>query len=124
MVAHMGDRQLWLAEGLDSPNRPEGYVVDAKPVDEAEKANLIASKMDDGRHLPTLDVDWPARVVETSPGKSHLFIDVPMSWESYLELLEVMTRVGILEAGWVEASKREGATVVRLRPYEKRREKK
>lgn len=123
MVAHMGERQLWLAEGMDSPNKPEGYVVDARPVNDATTANLIASMTDDGRHLPTLDVDYPVRAVETSPGKSHVFIDTPMSWENYLKLLDVMQEVGILEPGWVQASKREGATVVRLRPEEKRRNK-
>lgn len=119
-VPHVGERQLWVADGLDKID--VDYSLPAVPARSAERANLIASATDEHNvHLPILDVDHSCRLVESSPGKFHLFIDVPMTWDAYCRLLDVMTEVGVLEANWVEACKRDGATMVRLRPEEKRR---
>ena len=66
-------------------------------------------------HTPVLDIDIPATLVPSStPGKNHLYLDVPMSWDQYTKLLDVMAEVGILEPGYVSASKKRGFTAVRL----------
>jgi len=66
-------------------------------------------------HTPVLDIDVPALLVDSStPGKHHLYFDVPMTWGHYLELLDVMAKVGILEPGYVSASRARGFTAVRL----------
>ena len=66
-------------------------------------------------HTPVLDIDFPAALVPSStPGKYHLYLDMPMPWEKYVKLLDVMAEVGILEPGYVGASKARGFTAVRL----------
>ena len=66
-------------------------------------------------HTPVLDIDVPAALVPSStPGKHHLYLDVPMTWETYVKLLDVMAEAGILEPGYVGASKARGFTAVRL----------
>lgn len=49
-------------------------------------------------HRPVLDIDLPVKVVpSTTEGHFHLYIDKEMPWSDYVELLEVMAKVGILE---------------------------
>jgi hypothetical protein len=79
-----------------------------------QDANLLSSLCQDGQHRPVLDFDIPARYVPSStPGHGHLYIDKPLSWEQYSKLLAVLGEVGILEAGFVGAALRRGATFVR-----------
>lgn len=100
------------------------YDNSAHPAGEGEEPNLVASLAADGSgaHYPVLDIDHPCRLVETSPGKFHLYIDVAVGSEKYLDMLRAMSAAGVLEPGWVAAAEREGATLVRLRPQDKRRE--
>jgi hypothetical protein len=66
-------------------------------------------------HTPVLDIDIPATLIPSStPGKNHLYFNCPMSWDQYTKLLDVMAEVGILEPGYVSASKKRGFTAVRL----------
>ena len=93
----------------------DGPNVNPQPATE-DKANLIGS--DTGVsdfHMPVLDVDRiPVRVVPSStPGNSHLYIDLPMHWSQYARLIEVMGKVGILEPGYVAACLAEQGTFVR-----------
>lgn len=103
-------------------------------VDNADDANVVSSRIkepmvtldnliDTGYlsftpkelHTPVLDIDLPAMLVpSTTPDHYHLYIDAPMSWENYVKLLDVMAEVGILQPGYVAASKARGFTAVRL----------
>lgn len=66
-------------------------------------------------HRPVLDIDIPIKVVPSStPGHSHLFIDIAMSWGDYEKLLWALAAAGIVEEGYVHASVRRGHTSVRL----------
>jgi hypothetical protein len=77
-------------------------------------ANLISSLCLDGNHRPVLDFDVPARYEpSTTPGHGHLYIDKPLTWAQYEQLLIVLGEVGILEKGYVGAALRRGATFVR-----------
>lgn len=79
-----------------------------------ETANLISSLCQDGQHRPVMDFDIPARYVpSTTAGHGHLYIDKPLSWEQYQKVLNVLAEVGILEAGYVGAAIRRGASFVR-----------
>jgi hypothetical protein len=79
-----------------------------------ETANLISSLCQDGQHRPVMDFDIPARyVASTTPGHGHLYIDKPLSWDQYQKVLNVLGEVGILEAGYVGAAIRRGASFVR-----------
>lgn len=66
-------------------------------------------------HRPVLDIDHAVIVHPSSnPAHSHLYLDTPMLWPELVSLMEVMADVGILEPGYVSASKARGYTAVRL----------
>lgn len=78
------------------------------------KANLVSSKLANGLHVPTLDLDVPHHFEPSStPGHSHLYIDVPMSWRKYKRLLRALCRAGIIEKGFCKFSILRGASFVR-----------
>lgn len=78
-------------------------------------ANLVSSLCIDGKHRLVIDLDVPAHLEpSTTPGNSHLYIDVPMDWTVYQELLRALQRARIIEGGYAEASRAQGQTFVRL----------
>lgn len=119
----------------DSTNPEPQSAVDCILVDSLDQANVVSSRQrkssftyneaakkgediftDRGQlHTPVLDIDIPATLIPSStPGKNHLYLNTPMTWEDYCKLLDVMAEVGILEPGYVSASKKRGFTAVRL----------
>lgn len=87
---------------------------DPVPVESITDANLVSSRLSDGRHAPALDIDLPCELVASStPGHFHLYIDKPMSWEEYRILLHALAAVGIIEQGYYEASVQQGQTFLR-----------
>jgi len=99
-----------LTSAMEAAERPS-----RKVVPESE-ANLVGSLCDDGvSHMPVLDIDRMAvRVVpSTTPGNFHLYIDKPMPWSDYAELIEMLAVVGIIERGYANASLERRATFVR-----------
>lgn len=75
----------------------------------------IASGKHGGKHTVAIDLDVPARLVSsTTPGHSHLYIDVPMTWPTYLSLLHALAEAGVIEDGYYGASERRGFTSLRL----------
>jgi hypothetical protein len=90
-------------------------------VEDEQDANLVSSMVPgDGEtylHAPVLDIDYGARLVESSsPGHFHLYLDKVCTWEQYLAVLEAMANAHLIERGYVEAAKRRGTTMVRIRP--------
>lgn len=66
-------------------------------------------------HRVLIDVDMPVRAWESStPGHSHVFIDKVMPEEVYFRLLDALAEAGIVEPGYVRASKERRYTSVRL----------
>ena len=56
-------------------------------------------------HAPILDIDVPAALVPSStPGHSHLYLDVPMTWRQYKRLLKALARAGVIEKRWAKVS--------------------
>lgn len=85
-----------------------------RTTDDVAEAQVVSSESLDG-HRPLLDLDFPAALVPSStPGHHHLYIDKPMSWDDYVKLLDVLAEVGLLEPGFVSASKQRRATFLRL----------
>ncbi len=82
-----------------------------------DEADLIISRVskDSILHTIMLDLDVPAVLVpSTTPGHSHLYIDVPLTWGSYRTLLDALAACKVLEKGFAEASKKRGFTALRL----------
>lgn len=107
-------RGYWECPGLDDarPSNEGGHEErhPAKMVD----ANLISSLCRDGLHRPVIDLDVGARLIaSTTPGHGHLYLDTPLTWEQYLRLLDVLVELGLVEAGYVRASRTREATFVR-----------
>jgi len=67
------------------------------------------------RHKVVLDIDLPVTVLpSTTPGHHHLFIDHEVAWDDYVNLLEALATCGLVQPGYVYASKQRGYSCVRL----------
>jgi hypothetical protein len=79
-------------------------------------ADIVSSKiLNSDKHTIMLDLDVPATLVPSStPGHSHLYIDVPNRWETLCVLLDALVAAGVVEHGYAEASKARGFTALRL----------
>jgi hypothetical protein len=90
----------------------------AEPADES--GNLVGSLTNHGRHMPALDIDFPARLIPSkTPGHYHLYLDIPLSYMQYLKLVDTLTEVGILAEGNRMQMVLTGQTFLRTRPEEK-----
>lgn len=83
------------------------------------RANVVTSVWEasggEGVHRLVLDIDHPVTVVPSStPGHSHVYIDVPMSWDRAEQVLRALASAGIVEPGYASASMARGYTAVRL----------
>lgn len=80
------------------------------------KKNWLTGKMvDTGYHAVLLDLDVPHWLIESStPGHSHLYVDVQVREKDYFELLDALAKCGIIETGYARASKMKGGTFLRL----------
>ena len=93
--------------GMDYEVRPECKAVDA---------TVVSSELDEERgiHTPMLDIDIPARLIESStPGHSHLYIDKEMTWRQYKRLLRALMKAGIIEENYYKESVRRKASHLR-----------
>lgn len=86
-------------------------------VTDIEQANtitsLIANKVT--HHKLVVDIDFPAKLIPSSTeGHFHLYIDHEIPADVYWELLEAMAKAGLVEEKYVEASKAQGRTTLRL----------
>lgn len=105
---------LRLYKGLDLSGYEEGP---AETTTDVNDAQVISSEIVDtfGHHLVVLDLDIPAKLVPSStPGHSHLFIEKPLTWFQYVNLLRALEEAGIVEPGYVAVSIERGSTRVRL----------
>lgn len=86
-------------------------------------ADVVSSQIvgESDMHSIMLDLDVPAHLVPSStPGHSHLYIDVKVPWHTYLRLLSALADAGVIERGYVGASKKRGGTFLRL-PWVKKK---
>ncbi|MCU6480516.1 hypothetical protein [Arthrobacter sp. A2-55] len=112
----------------------DGYVNPHEPADSFDDAEIVTSDsgvQDSARawlwegnihrhpdrrlHRPMLDIDFPAALIPSStPGHFHLYLDKPMPWEKYRDLLTALGKAGILEPGYVNVSRERKYTALRL----------
>ncbi len=107
------------SEQTEPYTRPS-YVADI------EQANLLTSRVSlkstenynpfaEDKHKVVIDLDLPAKLIpSTTPDHFHLIIDHEISEAQYFKLLDVMAECGLIEPGYVHASKDRGYTAVRL----------
>jgi hypothetical protein len=95
-----------------------------KPLPSGEHNVVTSSLGIADRHAPVLDLDIPHELVPSAtPGHSHLYLDVAMTWEQYKKLLRVLADVGIIEHGYYRASVAKGFSAARLPWFPKVEEK-
>lgn len=84
------------------------------PVPVAE-ANVVSSLLTNGKHAPAIDLDVPAHLVPSrTPGHHHLYIDAELTWNDYLRLLRVMSKVGLIEPGYTKSAEVKGHSLLRV----------
>jgi hypothetical protein len=119
------DRTYWLAKDFiikDEPlmkslleyrQRENRFpVVDT---DEQLEPNLISSITRDGKQMPILDLDFPHHIEpSTTPGHSHLYLDVKMSKLQWAILMWALYNAGVVELGFFVWSIRRGGNFVRI----------
>ena len=108
-------RRMYYSEEL-ATGKTTGYnqTTPGVEVNTENEANLISSLTVNNTHAPVIDLDLPVRLLPSrTPGHYHLYIDVEMDSSDYFELLMVMSKVGLVEEGYYEASRRKGASYVR-----------
>lgn len=81
-----------------------------------EDADVVSSQIYGTRsHTVMLDLDVPAYLVPSStPGHTHLYIDVAIPWRQYKRLLRLLAKVGVIEKGYYRASVARKGTHLRL----------
>jgi len=66
-------------------------------------------------HRLMLDLDVPAELIASStPGHSHLYVDVAMTWDKLEPLLRALGDAGIIETGYAKVSIARKQTFLRL----------
>ena len=102
-----------MRETQDGAYRVENLV--AVGLDEAELITSEVAGQKGDVHKIAIDLDMPAVLVPSSTeGHFHLIIDHPIAWQRYVEILEALDRAGVVEHGYVEASKRRGFSALRV----------
>lgn len=85
---------------------------------ELHDAHLITSMPEDGDHsymLPVIDLDVPCRLIPSSTeGHFHLYIDQQVPAVAFWNMLDAMADAGLVEPGYVSASREREFTAVRL----------
>lgn len=80
-----------------------------------ESPNLISSITTDGKQMPIIDMDFPHHFLpSTTPGHSHLYIDVKMSKLQWAILMWALYQAGVVELGYFVWSIRRGGNFMRL----------
>lgn len=109
---HLFRVETWSSDSSD----PKGDHPTA--VSDLMVANIISSKHNapgDPLHDVVIDIDLPVKVIESTNGNTHLFIEhdgIPQ--DQYFALLDALAGAGIVQPGYVRASKERGYTAVRL----------
>lgn len=71
-------------------------------------------------HMPALDLDVEHAYWEsTTPGHGALLLNVPMAWEDYLRLIDLLEELGIIQYGFAEATRQRGYSALRT-PWTKK----
>lgn len=92
-----------------------------EPAPSIAEANVSTSIREDcgsdevPQHAVLLDLDVPAWLVPSStPGHSHLYVDVCVPQPTYFRLLDVLAEAGVIQHGYANSSKHRGGTALRL----------
>jgi hypothetical protein len=87
----------------------------------SSEANIVTSELTSNsstfadEHKLLIDLDVPACLIpSTTPGHSHLYIDVTTSSTRLFKVLDALADAGAVERGYAEASRARGYSALRL----------
>lgn len=108
VVKFLKGRRTYYKADLDdySERQTKGPLLD--PEVAGMPANLVSSEMTDkiSLHKPVFDIDVEAlQVPSSTPGHSHLYFDVAISWDKYVAVMDAMAAAGLCDAKWVQHCK-------------------
>lgn len=109
-------RTFYLVDPVDLDKYEDDKTVALLPRQRATEgdANLISSLCDDGLHMPVIDLDFAHDYVASStPGHAHLYLNRPVTWEVFANLLDALLAADVIEPGFHKLSKLRGAAFVR-----------
>ncbi len=87
-------RTFWHSSYLSHRN----LLNDGRQQTDEEEANLVSSLLEDGRHAPVIDLDFPIKIVPSSTnGHYHLYLEKPITWKQYRSLLRGFYKSGLIE---------------------------
>lgn len=91
----------------------------AKDIAEANISTSIREDIGDPHAQPVhallIDLDIPAWLVPSStPGHSHLYVDVAIQQDAYFRLLRALAECGVIQHGYAASSIARGGTALRL----------
>lgn len=109
-------RTLYVFKELNDVHSYPPFLVNQAEVADWDEANLISSRLENGRHAPVLDLDYAAKLVPSRTlGHYHLYLDgLQLPWWRYRVVLRVLAWAGIVEPGWVKSAIAHGGSQVRL----------
>lgn len=116
-----------LASSTSNPNSHQDQVRESHrgtEVADLSEAQVLTSESlaNPFLHKVLLDIDVPAMLIpSTTPGHSHLLIDVQVPWEKYVDMMDAMAEAGVLEVGFVKAARARGFSTLRM-PWVKKEE--
>lgn len=71
-------------------------------------------------HAPVLDLDLEhIYYLSTTPGHAALLLNVALTWEDYLRLIDLLEELSIIEFGFAEATRQRGYSACRT-PWTKK----
>lgn len=109
-----GTNSALFEEGVSDP------ASDVEEVTDFDTADIVSSERAESygpkRHIVMFDVDIPMEVIESStPGHYHVYFpETHISKIALLDLLEELSSAGIVEPGYVGASRARGFAALRL----------
>jgi hypothetical protein len=84
------------------------------PWEDRGEAQLVSSLREDGSHALLLDLDMPAYLIPSStPGKSHLYVDVRMTREQMMGVMLALENAGVIQSAWVHLTDERGQASLR-----------
>lgn len=114
--------------GVSSKNNVRDIVEYEPGIDREERdldvANVVSSEIripdeffsdTEIKHMLAIDIDLPAFLIPSStPGHSHLYVDVAIPHHRYMALLSALADAGVIEKGYAEVSIKRGHSDLRL----------
>ena len=120
------DRETHFSANLDNYGKP-GVEVTEDRIADLDTANLLTSLPADRYvkearlHAPVIDLDLPCELIpSTTPGHFHLILGRLVPEREYWRLLVALADAGLVEHGYVSASRARGQTAIRL-PWVKKK---